>query len=202
MNARPKALLGATCARGSLVLAAVCATTLLCVPAAGADRPSATGPYAELGLGGAGMVGRTKSVSEPGADLHLHLGSDIFSWLSVGLRTGASTHEATVSSPLDGEYFQIYRAAGELRIGFRVGALAFFADGSAGLSMMSTDILVHTVVLEPGERFSPVFSAGGGLEYQLQNRHYAFGLGGEWSGYPKFGKMQTAGARFYMRYTY
>src|SRR5687768_18271271 len=56
--------------------------------------------------------------------------------------------------------------------------ISMFADGSLGLAWMSTNILSQVDLIGPGETWSPMLSAGGGLEYQLQNRHYAFGMAG------------------------
>jgi hypothetical protein len=116
-----------------------------------------------------------------------------------------SMHAANVPPPPEGEYYQLYTGAAEGRLGFNVWRLGVFADGSAGASYISTNVLEKVDILEPGEKFTFMFTAGGGAEYQLQNRHYAFGLGGMWSLYPQFGSGSPLSAittRAYLRYTY
>lgn len=183
-------------------VAALALTLALPAAAVADDRPSSVGPYAEVGIGGTGFLGEGQKYSAVGPSFSLRLGLDLFSWLSLGGRLGASNHEATVPAPPEGEYYQLYSAGGDARLGFRIGRIGVFADGGVGLAMMSTNVLSKVEVLDPGERFALVLSAGGGLEYQLQNRHYAFGLAGEWSLYGDFAATQTATARAYLRYTY
>ena len=57
-------------------------------------------------------------------------------------------------------------------------------------------------MLHPDEKYSLNFSAGGGLEYQLVNRHHAFGLAGQWMRIQDFDKMSNVTIRAYLRYTY
>jgi hypothetical protein len=132
----------------------------------------------------------------------LHLGLDIFSWFSVGGRLELSSHDARVPPPPDGEYFQLYEGSGEARISLRIGRFSVYGEAALGMAMISTNILESVGLLEPGERFSSKISGGGGLEYQLQNRHYALGAGGAWSILPGFGPMRLWDARAYLRYTY
>ena len=169
---------------------------------AAADRPASTGPYAEAGIGATTMLGQDRRYSALGPGFALRGGLDLFSWFSIGARLDMSTHEATVPPPPEGEYFQLYGAAAEGRLTVRFGPVAVFADGGLGLTMISTNVLGKVGVLDPGERFSPIFSAGGGLEYQLQNRHFALGLGAQWNLMPAFDAMQTVASRAYLRYTY
>ena len=63
-------------------------------------------------------------------------------------------------------------------------------------------MLTKVGTVAPDERFTPAMRAGGGLEYQLQNRHYAFGIDGEWTLYPAFDSTATVTARTFLRYTY
>src|SRR5690606_38226590 len=132
----------------------------------------------------------------------LRAGTDVFSWLSVGGRLSLSSHEATVPAPPEGEYVQLYSGAGEARLSLPIGRVGLYADGALGLALISTDVLGKVGITDPGERYTVVFSAGGGLEYQLQNRHYALGVGGTWTSYPAFSALQIATARAYLRYTY
>lgn len=166
------------------------------------DRPVSVGPYAQVSVGGKGPIAKAKSYAAEGPALRIQVGSDLFQWLSVGGRVSLSSHEATVPAPPEGEYMQIYEGAAEARLSFNIGRIAVFAEGTLGYSAVSTNILEKVDLLEPGERYSPTLGAGGGLEYQLQNRHYAFGLGGHWTLYQAFGGMQMAAAVAHMRYTY
>jgi len=67
---------------------------------------------------------------------------------------------------------------------------------------MSSNVLGKVMITEPGETFSIAFQAGGGLEYQLENRHYAFGLGADAFLLPQFDALRAIDARIYLRYTY
>jgi opacity protein-like surface antigen len=181
-----------------IVILAACATA----PSVAEARPASRGIVAEAGIGAAGFIGPDAGYAAIGPTLDLRIGYDLTSWFSLGLHTGASTHEATVPPPPEGEYFQLYVAQADGRLGFRLDRLAFFADGGAGVSYISSNILAKVDVLEPGERFSVTFSAGGGIEYQLLNRHYAFGLAGQWWLMPQFDALQGFTSRLYLRYTY
>ena len=66
--------------------------------------------------------------------------------------------------------------------------------------MISSNVLRDEVM--PGQRFSIVFHAGGGFEYQLENRHYAIGLGADAFLLPNFASMRAIDSRVYLRYTY
>jgi hypothetical protein len=167
-----------------------------------ADRHASTGPYAEVGLGASAFIGKASDDAALGPDAQLRIGRDLWSWLSFGVRVGLGSHEATTPAPPTGQYFQLYDGAAEARLGARFGALALFAEGGAGLAMISTNALARVSLTEPDESFTPVATAGGGGEYQLMNRHYAFGLAGQYAIYPGFEKMQSVGARLYLRYTY
>lgn len=171
-------------------------------PAGAEPRTASNGPYAEASVGGAAFLGAGGDYSRPGPAFALRGGLDLFSWFSLGVRVELETHEADVPPPPEGEYFQVYTAAADGRISIPAGRVGLFADGGLGLAMVSTNVLAKVDLLDPGERVTPFFAAGGGLEYQLANRHYTFGLAGQWSLYPAWGAMQSIGARLTFRYTY
>jgi hypothetical protein len=58
------------------------------------------------------------------------------------------------------------------------------------------------MTVEPGERFSIGFHAGAGLEYQLENRHYALGAAVDAVVVPQFDNIKLIDTRLYLRYTY
>ena len=175
---------------------------LAAAPASADDRIASTGYYADIGAGVAFLLGSAGTYSDPGPSLELHTGYDLTSWFSLGLSLAAATHQAEVPPPPEGEYFQVYGASADGRLGLRLGAIGLFADGGVGVGMMSSNVLERVAVLEPGERFSLLLRAGGGLEYQLRNRHYAFGLAGQWMSLPQFDASQGVATRLYLRYTY
>ena len=72
----------------------------------------------------------------------------------------------------------------------------------SGLTLISTNVLAKVMILDPGEEFTLFFAAGGGVEYQLQNRHYALGVAGGWHTLPEFDQTQGVSGRAYLRYTY
>ena len=168
-------------------------------------RMASKGPYAEAGIGATQFIGTGKSYSAIGPSFAIRVGYDLFSWLSVGGRVETSSHEATIPPPPEQEYYQLYTGAAEVRLGVNVWRLGLFADAGIGYSYISTNVLEKVAVLDPGEKTTLTYSAGGGLEYQLQNRHYALGLAGSWSQYSKFGDSKppnTVTGRAYLRYTY
>jgi hypothetical protein len=165
-------------------------------------RPSESGLFAEAGLGATGFVGHVAAHARVGPAASVRLGYDLFPWLSLGIAASAATHEATVPPPPARQHFQVYGAAAELRLAPRAGRFAPFAHGGAGAALMSTNILQRVGILEPEQRESLLFTTGGGLEYQLQDRHYAFGVGADWTYYPQYEGAQTVSGRAYIRYTY
>ena len=165
-------------------------------------RPAASGFYTEAGAGAAAFVGRKAQNTVPGPSFEMRMGYELFSWLAVGARVSMAMHEADVPPPPEGEYFQVYNGHGEARMGFLAGPIGVFIDGGAGLSMISSNVLEKVNVLDPGERFTLSFSAGGGLEYQLVNRHHAFGLAAQGTMLPQWNNTKFVSTRLYYRYTY
>ncbi|MBX3157403.1 MAG: hypothetical protein KF773_15620 [Deltaproteobacteria bacterium] len=178
---------------------AVAFVTALAIGASTAQaRPASTGWYAEGGLGAVTFL--PGADADPGPGLDMRFGRDLFSWLSFGVSVAASSHEATPPPPPVGEWFQLYRGSAHLRLGVMIGRVAAFVEGNAGAAMISSNVLRRQV--EPGERFSLLFQAGGGFEYQLENRHYAIGLGVDAFLLPQFESIQALASRLYLRYTY
>src|SRR6187401_2683699 len=184
----------------SSLLAAIAAVCVL--GGSAAARPASKGWYAEGGVGAVGFLPGASDDAAVGPVLEVRIGLDLFSWLSLGVSLAASSHEATVPPPPEGEWFQLYRGAGDLRIGGRLDRLAFFVEGGAGVVMISSNVLDKVMITEPGERFTIAFQAGGGLEYQLENRHYAFGAAAGAFLVPQLDALRAADARIYLRYTY
>ncbi len=179
--------------------------SLLCVvwvEAPAGARPASTGFFSEVGAGAAGFIGGAASDSKIGPTLAMRLGWEPFSWFALGLHLEGQNHEATVPPPPTGEWFQLYRAQADGRLTARTGAFAVFVEGGFGAAYISSNVLQKVGILDPGERVSLSIDAGGGFEYQLQNRHYAFGIAGNWWLLPQFDHVQGAEARLYMRYTY
>jgi len=185
-----------------LVAAAACVAALCVHHSDAGAKPAASGVYTEAGIGGAGFLADMANYAAVGLQMDLRVGYDLFSWLSVGGRLNAATHQATVPPPPEGEYFQLYSASGDARLGFNYKGVGAFVEGGLGMAMMSSNVLQKVGVLDPGEKFAVTFYGGGGLEYQLMNRHYEFGLAGHYQLYPDFNAIQSVGVRLYMRYTY
>jgi hypothetical protein len=190
----------------SLLVAGVLALGLVAASATVAEaRPASRGIYAEGGFGATRFLGRGRLYSSTGPTMDIRAGYDLWSWLSLGIHLGASSHEATVPPPPEGEWYQLYQGGADGRMGFRVKGVGFFAEGGLGLAYISSNVLGKVMITDPGERFSPVFRAGGGFEYQIENRHYGFGIAGDWTLLPKFGStldpLSSVGVRVYLRYT-
>lgn len=169
---------------------------------AAAARPASSGWYAEGGLGAVAFLPSASDAAAIGPGLTLRLGRDLFPWLSLGLVLAASSHEATVPPPPEGEWLQLYRGAADARIGGLIGRIALFAEGGAGVAMISSNVLGKVMITEPGEELTLVAHAGVGIEYQLENRHYAVGLGASALLLPQFDATRALDARIYLRYTY
>ena len=190
------------------VIATVSIATLASATLAEA-RPASQGWYAEGGLGAVSFLPATSRQAAVGPAVGFRVGRDLFSFLSLGIQLGASSHEATVPAPPEGEWFQLYRASGDVRIGGRFDRIALFIEGGAGAAMISSNILgkMGVEITGPDEEFTLMFQAGAGLEYQLENRHYAIGLAADGFFLPQFkppsGAPVTAiDSRLYLRYTY
>lgn len=165
-------------------------------------RPASSGWFAEGGLGAVAFLPKASKDADVGPSLDLRFGRDLFSWLSVGVALAASSHEATTPPPPTGEWFQLYRGSAEVRIGGRFDRLALYAEGGAGVAMISSNILEKVGITDPGERFSIAFHGGGEIQYQLENRHYAVGLGVDAFLIPQFDSIKAIDSRLYLRYTY
>ena len=176
----------------------------LCVPAiAHADvRPASQGWFAEGGLGATGFLPSAAQDAQVGPSLDLRVGRDLFSWLSVGIYGAVSTHQATVPPPPTGQYFQLYRMGGDVRIGGRFNRIALFVEGDVGAAVISSDVLDQVMITKPGSYVSLCLQAGAGVEYQLENRHYGIGLAGDAALQPEFSSIKAIDGRIYLRYTY
>jgi len=167
-----------------------------------AARPSSVGWFAEGGLGAVKFLSKASSNADLGPTVDVRVGRDLFSWLSLGISLAASSHQATVPPPPEGEWFQLYRAGGDARIGARFDRIAAFVEGGAGLAMISSNILSKVMITDPGERFSIAFHAGASVQYQLENRHYAFGLAADAFLLPQFASIRAIDSRLFLRYMY
>lgn len=185
-----------------MVRLALVSGTLAALCGAAQARPASTGWFAEGGLGAVAFLPKASSDARLGPAIDVRIGRDLFAWLSIGISLAASSHEATVPPPPEGEWFQLYRGGGDVRIGGRFDRLALFAEGGAGAAMISSNVLGKVKITDPGERFSILFQAGAGAEYQLENRHYAIGLAADGFLLPQFDAIRAIDARLYLRYTY
>jgi hypothetical protein len=185
-----------------LVGAALGLASLLAAGAPAAARPASTGFYTEIGAGAEGFIGSAAGDAAIGPTMALRIGWEPFSWLALGIHLEGSNHEATVPPPPVGQWFQLYRAGADGRLTARFDSLALFAEGGFGGALISSNILEQVGITSAGQHAGVSIDAGAGLEYQLQNRHYAFGFAGNWWLLPNFDHTQGAEARLYMRYTY
>jgi len=79
-------------------------------------------------------------------------------------------------------------------------AVADIDDAIVGVACLN--VLEKAMVTDPGEKYSITFHGGAGLEYQLENRHYAVGIGVDGFLVPQFATMKAIDSRLYLRYTY
>jgi hypothetical protein len=165
-------------------------------------RTASSGFFAEGGLGAVTFLGKTMPNVATGPSVSLRLGYDLFSWFSIGIYASASNHQATVPPPPEGEWFQFYRGGGDGRLGGRIERIALFIEGGAGIAIISSNVLQGVMITDPGEKYSITFHGGGGLEYQMENRHFAVGIGVDGFFVPQFAKMSAIDSRLYLRYTY
>jgi len=166
-------------------------------------RPASKGWFAEGGLGAVNFLPpRASRGAAIGPSLGVRIGRDLFSWLSLNVHVAASSHEATVPPPPEGEWFQLYRGAADLRLTGRFDRIALYVEGGAGLVMISSNVLGKLMITDPGEEFGLMFGGGGGVEYQLENRHYSIGVGVDAFFVPQFAKMSGLDSRAFLRYTY
>lgn len=166
------------------------------------DRPASTGFFAEGGLGAVTFLPHASDYADAGPAFDLRLGRDLFSWLSLGVYMAASMHEANVPPPPTDQYFQLYRGGAELRLQGRINRIAGFLEGGIGGSLISNNILQQVDLTKPNKLYSLTISGGAGLEYQLENRHYAVGIAVDGFLETNFASMKGLDSRFYLRYTY
>jgi opacity protein-like surface antigen len=184
------------------VASVVCAVALAAAASSADARPASTGWYAEGGLGASGFLPSASEDAKIGPALDIRLGRDLFSWLSVGLYTATSSQRETVPAPPTGDWFQLYRGGGDVRIGGRFDRIALFVDGGVGVTIISSNVLDKVMITKPGTDYSVSFHAGAGAEYQLENRHYAIGLAADAFLEPQFASVKQLEGRMYLRYTY
>ncbi|MDB4953464.1 MAG: hypothetical protein JWO36_1033 [Myxococcales bacterium] len=165
-------------------------------------RPASTGFFAEGGLGAVTFLPAAGKDAAIGPAMNLRIGRDLFSFLSLGVYLAASSHEATLPPPPEGQFFQLYRGGADARLGGRFDKIALFVEGGLGASMISSNVLEKVMLTKPGSHFSVTFHGGAGLEYQLENRHYAFGLAVDAFLEPQFANIKALDTRLYLRYTY
>ena len=165
-------------------------------------RPTAHGWFAEGSMGAAGALGDAGLSMAIGPSLVLRGGYDLASWAAIGVQVAASSHEATVPAPPEGEWLQLYRGFAELRLTGRLGRLGLFATGGAGGAYMSSNVLEKVDIQDPGEHASLAVTGGAGIAYQLGNRHYAVGLEGDWWMLLDLASSQGVEGRAFLRYTF
>src|SRR5947207_64917 len=106
---------------------AVTSAALLAAGTADA-RPASTGWFAEGGLGAGKFLPDANKDAATGPAMNLRVGRDLFSWFSIGISLSASSHEATVPPPPQGEWFQLYRGGADGRLGGRFDSIALFIE--------------------------------------------------------------------------
>ncbi|GAB4513849.1 MAG: hypothetical protein Tsb0020_32200 [Haliangiales bacterium] len=184
-------------------LALLALLSLTAAATASADpRHASSGFFAEVGAGPVVFLPDASDSAEIGPAVELRFGYEPFSWLAVGAFASASTHEATVPPPPVGEYFQLFYGGADLRLSYLFGRVGVFVDGRVGISAISSNVLEKVEIIEPDEQFGLFYAAGAGVEYQIENRHYAFGLAGQWVTLADFDAIQAVTSRVYLRYTY
>ena len=174
---------------------------LATVPSPAYAGRKAHGFYSEAGIGGTGLI-KPSATLAIGPSATIRVGYDVFSWLSLGGLASVTTQRSTLPAPPEHEYQQLYRGGALARIGGQVGAVSLYLNGGLGMARVSSNLLERVDFIEPGQRNSVAFFAGAGVEYQLENRHYALGLGGDGWMFTQFKSATAADARVYLRYTY
>ncbi|MCX5740897.1 MAG: hypothetical protein NT062_00185 [Proteobacteria bacterium] len=110
-------------------------------PASALARPASTGWYTEGGLGAVAYLPPAAEDAAVGPALDLRIGRDLASWFSIGVALAASSHEATIPAPPEGEWFQLYRLGADVRLGGRIDRVALFVEGGLGAAIISSNIL-------------------------------------------------------------
>lgn len=172
------------------------------VPRAADARPAAKGWYAEVDLGATGALGDAATSVAVGPAIELRGGAHVTSWFAVGVDLATSSHEGTVPAPPSGEWFQLVRGALELRLGGMVGPIGLYLHGQAGAGYISSTLLERVAIQDPGEHLSLAVGGGASMVYQLANRHYALGFGGDVVVLPQFASTQLVQGHLLLRYTF
>ncbi|HEY7956462.1 MAG TPA: adventurous gliding motility protein CglE [Polyangia bacterium] len=160
----------------------------------------ARGFFAEGELGALVFLGKMGRYAAAGPQFGARLGYDLFRWLALEARVSGASSNATLPPPTVNQSFQTYLYAGEARLSLQLRRFGLFAEGGAGLSQLSNNVLAQ-VNLAGGSLFSLAVVAGGGLDYHTLNRHFSIGLDLDYLWLQSYGSASALTATAYLRYT-
>ncbi len=190
------------------------ALILVATPAAAQITSEPVSPYpdpAKLahGLFGEAEIGTQVFLADAGRPLGFgaavgaRVGYDVFRWLALQVHAWGSTHATRFpDAPQSDQLFQILHGTAELKLTLRLGQIAFFGVGGAGLARLSTNLLGTTGFTDPDVRQSLVFLGGAGLDYHTRSRHFSFGAGGNYLRYAAIYAPGAVAVTAYARYTF
>ena len=162
----------------------------------------AHGIFTEGHVGATTFLGNTGKVTRPGPVFALRMGYDLFSWLSLYAHGQGSFHEATPPPPPENQHFQSYLAGAGMRIQLSIGRLGIFGHGTTGILFFSSNILDRTGITTPQTRSTFAFGGGGGLDWHTWNRHFSFGLAGDYILGPGLANTSAITTTLYLRYSH
>jgi hypothetical protein len=162
----------------------------------------AHGIFTEGHIGATIFLGNTGKVTRPGPAFALRMGYDLFSWLALYVHGQGSFHEATPPPPPENQHFQSFLVGGGARLQLSIGRFGIFANGTTGIMFFSSNVLDRTGITTPQLRSSFAFGGGGGLDWHTWNRHFSFGLSGDYVLSPSLANTSALTTTAYLRYVH
>jgi hypothetical protein len=159
------------------------------------------GFFASGELGALVFLGDGGKYAGPGALFGVRLGYDLFRFLALETHFFGAASSATLPAPTIDQSFQTYLYSAEVRLSAQIRRVALFAEGGAGLVQISSNVL-DAVGITEGKKFSLGVVAGGGIDYHTLNRHFSFGLDGDYLWLANFSKTNALSVSGYLRYTH
>ncbi len=170
-------------------------------PAFPDPKKFAHGFYAEGDVGAVVFLGRAGRYAAPGPVFGARIGYDFTRWLAVQAHVAGASNDANLPPPTVGQTFQTYEFAGEARFAIPIQRFQIFAQGGAGVAVLSTNVL-DSVGVTHGGHATLIIVGGGGLDYHTLNRHFSVGLGGDYAWLANFTNAHALEITAYLKYTH
>lgn len=142
------------------------------------------GFYVEGALGGRGFLGGIGKVSNPGPELSVGAGYELFRWLWLGANFDASFHNTDGPAPPSPTAFEMLGVSATLRVQIDFSArFALWLGGEGGLRLIPSDVL-DTYGFGKADDLGSMAGGALGVDWHFVNQHMSIGLLGGARFYP------------------